>query len=388
MYLNTGHRESHLSFRVAHQKQRYRSHNWSRLCSCTCSCSSPEKPEREHKSIFLFGSGYTSLALTGVLRSRGWTVHGTYRTRKKEEELTNCGIVPHLFEPAEGAGLDGFAKEALVASSAILSTIPPLSSSTSPSDGRTSDLTARFLCQLDEELPCLDWLGYVSTTGVYGDWRGEWVTEFSIPKSETPRGQARISAEEDWRRLEALREYPLHIFRAGGIYGPLRNVLQSKAKLENAQRRQREAYVSRIHVSDLVQILIKSIENPQPGACYHLFPISISQDTNSSSCPGIYNAVDDCPSTRDAVTNFSLKLKGKSKSETSNVATAVGEKDNETVSPSPVAADKGKRVSNQKVKSDLGVNFEFPSYIEGMKAIIEGDIRPFDDQLLRAYMSK
>ena len=60
----------------------------------------------------------------------------------------------------------------------------------------------------------------------------------------------------------------------------------------------------------------------------------------------------------------------------------------ETVSPSPVAADKGKRVSNQKVKSDLGVNLEFPSYIEGMKAIIEGDIRPFDDQLLRAYMSK
>jgi nucleoside-diphosphate-sugar epimerase len=174
-------------------------------------------------------------------------------------------------------------------------------------------------------------------------------------------------------------EYPVHIFRSGGIYGPLRNVLQSRSKAENVEKRRKETYVSRCHILDLVQVLIESIRKPKPG---------------------IYNVVDDCPSTRDAVTRFSLDLLEKvaRSAETPSVSSSnsfphwdldYAQQQQAQSTRMDAAIDglhtTGKRVSNQKVKSELGIVLEHPSYVEGMAAIIGGNIRPFSKELLTAY---
>ena len=188
----------------------------------------------------------------------------------------------------------------------------------------------------------------------------------------------------------------MHIFRSGGIYGPLRNVLQSKSKAENVKKRRQENYVARCHVLDLIQVLIESIRNPKPG---------------------IYNVVDDCPSTRDEVTRFSLSLLAERERAAKQTASS-----SETIIPSVSISNDfphwdsvrvnsaqqaqsmdtgatagagangdtgrpntGKRVSNQKIKSELGIILEHPSYVEGMKAIIDGSIQPFNKELLTAY---
>lgn len=361
---------------------------------------SERRASEPQRSLFCFGTGYTALALCGALQSEaGWTVHGTFRRKGNEQALRDCGIVPHFCTTSkdrESLVLGEGARKALQGSSAILCTIPP--SCIEGGGGATSvDLTANTLLQyLRSESfrgDRLAWLGYISSTGVYGDWQGDWVDESCEPRSENARGKARIAAEEAWSRLgmeegsnlsnnnssSSRSEYPVHIFRSGGIYGPLRNVLQSRSKAENVEKRRKETYVSRCHILDLVQVLIESIRKPKPG---------------------IYNVVDDCPSTRDAVTRFSLDLLEKvaRSAETPSVSSSnsfphwdldYAQQQQAKSTRMDAAIDglptTGKRVSNQKVKSELGIVLEHPSYVEGMAAIIGGNIRPFSKELLTAY---
>ena len=115
--------------------------------------------------------------------------------------------------------------------------------------------------------PNLEWVGYLSTTGVYGDAKGGWVDESSPLKPATKRGQMRVAAEADWQSIPNL---PLHIFRLAGIYGPGRGPF-SKVRAGTARRIIKEGQVfSRIHVEDIAQILVASIAEPNAGAIYNM----------------------------------------------------------------------------------------------------------------------
>ncbi|QDZ17825.1 NAD(P)-binding protein [Chloropicon primus] len=307
------------------------------------------------KTFFCFGAGYTGLGLACALQG-DFVVHATTRSPAKQDLLRSCGIVPHLFDPSSGLKLSEEGEEALRSSTAVLSTIPP-STVVGPPHG--VDPTAELIREvfsatrgssLSSSSPPpegLDWVGYVSTTGVYGERRGEWVTE-ETPVGSNPvsdRASARIRAEAEWLALPG--ELPVHIFRCGGIYGPHRNVLRTESKPENVRRRRNQQLVSRCHVLDVVQGLLKSMEAPNSG--------------------GIYNIVDDDPAPRDAVEAFALGLVGRPRP-------------TEVVPSSSRQATK--RVSNARLKGELGVVLRHPTYKEGMRAIVEGDIRPFTREVL------
>ena len=294
----------------------------------------------ETGTLFCFGCGYTGLAVSEALRDRGWRTHGTCRTPERADALDRLGIVPHVFSPADGTDLGEDARDALASSTAILSTIPP---SANPSSSST-DPVASLLGRLGPSI-APDWLGYVSTTGVYGDHGGDWVTETAALRTCTARGMARIEAEAEWARLGR----PVHVFRSGGIYGPSRNVLETKSVPANAARRQRERYTNRIHIYDLVQVILKSVSDPKPG---------------------VYNAVDDCPAPREDVIRF---VSERSPIAASAFAKAAGLGSGKVAPLSPAS----KRVRNDKMKRDLGAVLEYPTYAEGMAAIMDGDLRPF-----------
>lgn len=291
-------------------------------------------------TLFCFGTGYTALALASALRARGWAVHGTSRSRTKETALRECGVIPHLFDPSRGQDLGDDAIRALRSSSAVLSTVPPCEARGAHGLVDPVATLLRGLGQTSSR-----WVGYVSTTSVYGDdWGGDWVTEETPLGGRGPvaeRAALRIRAEREWLSLAGA--LPIHVFRSGGIYGPLRNVLESRATEENARRRRAQRFVSRCHVFDLAAVLSRSIEAPGGG---------------------IYNVVDDCPAPRDVVERFVRGEPG---------GWAGG---------SPGSG--GKRVSNAKIKAELGVRLEFPTYAEGMTAIMRGDARPFTPEALRA----
>jgi nucleoside-diphosphate-sugar epimerase len=115
--------------------------------------------------------------------------------------------------------------------------------------------------------PRLEWAGYLSTTGVYGDHQGDWVDETTALTPATKRGQLRVSAEAEWQSIPNL---PLHIFRLAGIYGPGRGPF-AKVRNGTARRIIKQGQVfSRIHVEDIAQVLWASITRPNVGAVYNL----------------------------------------------------------------------------------------------------------------------
>ena len=197
--------------------------------------------------------------------------------------------------------------------------------------------------------PNLEWVGYLSTTGVYGDAKGGWVDESSPLKPATKRGQMRVAAEADWQSIPNL---PLHIFRLAGIYGPGRGPF-SKVRAGTARRIIKEGQVfSRIHVEDIAQILVASIAEPNAGA--------------------IYNMCDDDPAPPQDVIAHAAGLLGLPLPE---------EVDFETAEMTPMARSfyaESKRVRNDRIKSDLGVKLLYPDYRAGLAALIA--LEQFSDQ--------
>ena len=139
-------------------------------------------------------------------------------------------------------------------------------------------------------IPGLAWLGYLSTTGVYGDRAGGWVDENSELRPSGPRGQRRVAAEAGWQGLWRRRGVPVHIFRLAAIYGPGRSPFDA-LRAGTARRIAKPGQVfSRIHVDDLAGVLVASIARPRPGA--------------------IYNVCDDEPAAPEAVVAHAASLLG------------------------------------------------------------------------------
>lgn len=295
---------------------------------------SGEKMARKNqKHLFCFGFGYVADALARRLDGSQWRLSGSSRDRAAVARIARRGIAGHFFEG--GAPMAEAARN-LAGATHILISIPP---------GRAGDPVLRHHARDIAELEQLQWLGYLSTTGVYGDRGGDWVDETSTPAPTTDRGRDRLAAERRWLELLRGDGVPVHIFRLAGIYGSGRSQLDT-LKAGTARRIVKQDQVfSRIHIDDLARILLASIERPDPGA--------------------IYNVCDDEAAPPQDVVAFAARLL--------NVAAPPLE-DFGQAALSPMGRSffaENKRVRNQRIKTELGIELHYPSYREGLRALAE-----------------
>jgi len=280
--------------------------------------------------LFCFGFGYTALALARRLAATGWLVSGTCRSAAKAASLRAAGFAAELFDRDHP-----LAPSALRGVTHILVSVPPEATGDPVLARRGHDIAA---------MPGLAWLGYLSTTGVYGDRGGGWVDEGSALLPTGERGRRRVAAEEAWLDLWRRRGAPVHIFRLAGIYGPGRSPFDA-LRAGMAKRIEKAGQVfSRIHVDDLAGVLAASMARPYPGT--------------------VYNVCDDEPAPPQAVVAHAAALLG--------------------IEPPPLVRfdaaeltpmarsfyDDNKRVSNHRIKAELEVTLRYPDYRTGLAAIL------------------
>jgi nucleoside-diphosphate-sugar epimerase len=289
----------------------------------------PRRPSR----LFCFGLGYSALALADALGREGWAIAGTSRDAAICAELARLGIAAQRFARDQPLA---DADAALAGADHLLISIPPDEAGDPVLDCHGAAI---------ERAGGLRWIGYLSTTGVYGDRAGGMVDETSALAPTGERGRRRVAAEEAWLRLWRERDLPVHRFRLAGIYGPGRSAID-QFRAGTAKRVVRPGQLfSRIHVADIVAVLRASMARPEPGA--------------------VYNLCDDDPAPPAEVVAFAAQLLG---------VAPPPEQPFETAELSPMArsfwAD-NKRVGNARIKRELGVRLRYPSYRDGLTAILE-----------------
>ena len=273
------------------------------------------------KTLLSLGHGYSADALAQLLIPQGWTVIGTTRSPDKAAQMQAHGVEPLLWPGDLGP--------ALARATHVLASAAP-------------DAAGDPFLQAWPALaaPRPDWVGYLSTTGVYGDHQGGWVDEATPLAPASPRGRQRVLAETQWRATGL----PVHIFRLAGIYGPGRGPFE-KLRDGSARRIIKPGqYFSRTHVEDIAQVLAASIAHPNPGTAY--------------------NVCDDEPAPPEDVL--------------SHAATLLGLPDPPAIAfdqaeMSPMARSfyaESKRVRNDRIKAELGVRLLFPTYREGLAALV------------------
>ncbi|MCD7448842.1 hypothetical protein HAX54_046935 [Datura stramonium] len=276
-------------------------------------------------------------------------VTGTCTSTARKKKLEDMGFHAHIFDANEP---QHEVLDIMKFHSHLLISVPPVLG--------VGDPMLQHKELLKERLKDgnLQWLGYLSSTSVYGDSGGAWVDEEFPPSPTTELAKARIAAEEGWLRLACDVRVTAQIFRLGGIYGPGRSAVDTILKQEPLSKGQKmrfsRHYTSRIHVADICQALKASIQRPSPG--------------------NIYNVVDDDPATREQVFKFARNLVEKKwpGQLTSNNSAE------EAKSLIPEGASRGeKRVSNKRVKTELGVRLLYPTYESGLRSIIERMENPF-----------
>lgn len=281
------------------------------------------------KTLLSFGHGYSAQALAKRLLPQGWVIYGTTRKAEKAEALRDEGVIPVIWP-------DGDLSEALAEATHILVSAGP--------DEEGDPVLAKYEPQIREIAPRLEWAGYLSTTGVYGDHDGEWVDE-SVPLTPaTKRGKLRVMAETQWRDIDGL---PLHVFRLAGIYGPGRGPFE-KVRKGTARRIIKEGQVfSRTHVEDIAQVLEASINRPNPGAAY--------------------NVCDNDPAPPQDVIAYAAELLG---------LPVPPEVPFEEAEMSPMARSfyaESKKVDNRRIREELGVELKHPDYRTGLKALLDDE---------------
>ena len=268
--------------------------------------------------LLIWGLGYTGRVVATHMRALGWEVRGTSRTAES-------GLI-------QWPGSD---------ISATLDWASHILISAAPDENGDP-----FLAGLEAEILAAnpEWLGYLSTTGVYGDHGGAWVDEATPLTPATKRGHHRVAAENQWMALHKAHGLPVHIFRLAGIYGPNRGPF-AKVRNGTARRIIKENQVfSRIHVEDIAQTVAASIARPNPGQ--------------------IYNVCDNDPAPPQDVIGLAAELLSLP------MPPAI---DFETADLTPMARSfyaESKQVSNARIKGELGVQLRYPDYRSGLKTLL------------------
>ncbi|HSV29934.1 MAG TPA: SDR family oxidoreductase [Candidatus Omnitrophota bacterium] len=276
------------------------------------------------KRFFLFGLGFSGRVIARELVARGWRVAGTTRSGEAVD-LPGVEIFPFDRDHPLPA-------HALAGTTHLLSSVPP---------DAAGDPVLDVMGEALKALP-IAWAGYLSTTGVYGDCGGAWVDETAPTNPTLDRSRRRVMAERQW----LASGLPVHLFRLAGIYGPGRSALDN-ARDGSGRRIVKPGQVfSRIHVEDIARTVLASMDRPNPGAAY--------------------NVCDDDPAPPQEVVAHAYALLGKMPP-----PEIPWDEAKATLSPMALSfyAD-NKRVRNDRMKTELGVALKYPSYREGLAAIL------------------
>ncbi len=278
--------------------------------------------------LLVFGLGYSARRLARRLLAEGWEVTGTVRTAEAAAGLEAEGITP-LVWPGGDAG------PALAWASHVLSSVPP---------GPGGDPVLAALGGALAQARHLEWVGYLSTTGVYGDHAGGWVDEETPVAPGSPRSEARVAAEAEWRRVCAAAGVPLTVFRLAGIYGPGRSPF-GRLRDGTARAIVKPGQVfSRIHVDDIAQAVAAAMARP--------------------GTVDLVNLADDLPAPPEEVLWHAADLAGLPR------PPAI---DWEAAELSPMARSfyaESRRVRNARLTSVLDVRLKHPDYRSGLAATL------------------
>lgn len=281
------------------------------------------------RRLFIFGLGFSGLEIAKLAKAQGWSVAGTCTSEEKARRLREAGIEAHRFD-----GTVPLSPQAFGEPTHVVCTIAP---------GETGDPALRTCRDL---LGRAGWLGYLSTTGVYGDREGGWVEETTPALPTQPRSRQRLAAEQGWRALAAETGASLHILRLPGIYGPGRSTLD-RVRAGTAQRIDKPGQAfSRIHVEDLAVSALAAM-------------------ARGGGKVDIWNVADDLPAPNADVIAYACDLLGRP------VPPAIPW---EEAAPTMSAMarsfySESRRVRNEKLKREMGVVLRYPTYREGLKAI-------------------
>ena len=278
--------------------------------------------------FFMFGFGYTAKVLAPLLLSQGFNVIGTTRAvATQRRDIQGVKLID--FDCPNMEDYIGQATHLLIS-------IPPAST--------MGDLVLiKYAELIKKQAGHLQWIGYLSSTGVYGDHQGRWVDENTPCIAHTPVGLARLKAEQDWISAARINQLPLHIFRLSGIYGPERNVIQRLLAGKEYSLFKEGQVFSRIHVEDIASTLVASINLPNPLS--------------------IYNISDDEPAPAHIVDEYAASLMQQDPLPLIAVSDfALSAMEQEFYS-------NNRRVSNLKIKRELHVILKYPTYREGLTQI-------------------
>ena len=279
------------------------------------------------KKILCLGFGYAARALTRQL-SGEWHVIGTTRKPDKAAEMAAEGIEPYHWDGRE-------------LSAQLVANVDAVLISTGPDD--IGCPAARAAEKVFAATPP-GWIGYLSSNGVYGNYNGAWVDEDSPLLASSRRGLNRIAAEEKWRSIAAAMNVPAAIFRLPGIYGPGRSAIDSIRAGKARRIIKPDQVFSRAHVDDIATTVLAALSRPSMNA--------------------VYNVADDEPAPPQDVIEYACELLG---------VAPPPEEPFDTADLSEMArsfyAD-NKRVKNDRIKNDLGVSLAYPTYREGLNAIL------------------
>ncbi|MGJ8528521.1 SDR family oxidoreductase [Maritalea sp.] len=284
--------------------------------------------ERESQlKLLIFGMGYSGKAI-----AKKWTgaVVGTTRSATKQEALKSEGLDAVLF--------DGQLSEEL---GHHIETATHIIISASPNAAGDPVLIA--IPDFFDRVKALEWIGYLSTVGVYGDFDGAWISEKTPPQPVSERGKWRVKAEEQWREYTDQQDVAYAIFRLAGIYGPARSTFD---KLRDGKSRcivKPGQVFNRIHVDDIAQTLCAAA---------------------NLRIEGVFNGADDEPAPPGIVIEHAAKMLG---------VDPPAKEPYETAKMTPMARSfygDNKRCGNGRLKKDLGVTLLYPTYREGLNSIL------------------
>lgn len=276
------------------------------------------------KTILIFGNGYVAKFLSEEMINLGWHVYCTSRQVEAtyHNELQNITMI-NFFDP--------LLLEIIKSANAILSTVPPNDKMLDPVLEKYSEIISKEK---------FDWVGYLSSTSVYGNHDGKWVNEQTKCFPSNSKSKARLSIEHQWLELYLKHKLPVHILRLSGIYGPGRHCLEKIKSGKNFTIIKKNQYFSRIHIMDICQAIISSINAPTPGE--------------------IYNVSDNEPALINVVQQYGAKILNKKE-----LKEVPFEESNSSKQMQMFFAD-NKKVSNEKMIKNLKIKLHYPNYRIGL----------------------
>jgi nucleoside-diphosphate-sugar epimerase len=284
-------------------------------------------------TLLSLGHGYTARTFGRRLIADGWRVIGTTRSEENAAAIRAEGAEAVIWPPSDPAALAAQATHVLA--------------SAAPGRDGVDPVLAVMGDALAARGADIAWAGYLSTTAVFGDRGGAWVDENAAPRPSSIRGEARVAAETAWLDLMAGSGLPVHIFRLAGIYGPGRGPFQ-KVQTGKSRRIVKPGQVfGRIHADDIASVLQASIARPRPGAAY-------------SVC-------DDLPAPPEDVIAEAARMLGLP------VPPAIAFDDADMTPMARSFYAECKRTSNRLLHDELGVTLAYPTYREGLAALLLTD---------------